>query len=219
MIVYQINEIVSKIGQIAIEGNIIPNKWYNFLKNEKGKIQTNAALILSDIVYWYRPTPIYDIQTGQLISHGRKFKDDILQLSYKYFNEKFGLTEVQTRNALIFLEDKGLIFREFRNIVVGNYILNNVMYIGIHPEKISEITGKSNDLAITAINQAILNDLPPVQVAETQKQSPPPSPLPSIQSKTKEKDWSAKFSDEQKAFLEYLLSIKPEVGDSIVSVK
>ena len=116
---YAINEIVNKMGKITIEGNVIPNEWYIHLRNEKGKTQTNAALILADIVYWYRPIPIYDIKTGKLIGHGKKFKEDLLQLSYKYFSDKFGFSENQTRNALIFLEEKGLIFRKFRDIVVG----------------------------------------------------------------------------------------------------
>jgi hypothetical protein len=212
MVVYQINETVSKIGQIAIEGNIIPNEWYIHLKNEKGKIQTNAALILADIVYWYRPIPVYDIQTGVLNTYGKKFKDDLLQLGYKYFHEKFGLTEVQTRSALVFLEEKGLIFREFRNIVLDYHVLNNIMYIGIYPEKISEISGRRSALPISRTNKdhTPRMDQTPLQIVKT------PTDVPSTsQSKTKEKDWSSKFTNEQKTFLDYLLNIKPEIGDPI----
>ena len=53
--------------------------------------QTNALLILADLVYWYRPAPIYDIKTGQLNGYGKKFKEDLLQRSYKNLEEKFGL--------------------------------------------------------------------------------------------------------------------------------
>ncbi|KIC70793.1 hypothetical protein DB44_FV00050 [Candidatus Protochlamydia amoebophila] len=38
------------MGKIAIQGNIILNEWYAHLRNEKGKIQINTALILADIV-------------------------------------------------------------------------------------------------------------------------------------------------------------------------
>jgi hypothetical protein len=209
-VVYSLNEVVVQIGQITIEGNVIPNEWYSHLRNEKGKIQITAALILADIVYWYRPIPIYDIKTGELIGHGKKFKDDLLQLSYKYFTNKFGLSEGQIRNALIFLEEKGLVSREFRNIVIDKHILNNVMYIGIYPEKISEITGKPHNLPTSSINEANAVDQATLQIAENQKIAPS---LP--RSKYKEKDWAAKFTDEQKVFLDYLLNIKPEIGDSI----
>jgi hypothetical protein len=70
---YAINEIVEQVGKIAFEGNVIPNEWYTHLRNENGKIQTNAALILADIVFWYRPIPIYDIKTGELIGRGKKY--------------------------------------------------------------------------------------------------------------------------------------------------
>ena len=205
---YVINEIVEQVGKIAIEGNVIPNEWYIHLRNDKGKIQTNASLILSDIVYWYRPIPIYDINSGQIIGYGKKFKDDLLQISYRYFNNKFGLSQGQVRNALSFLEDKGLIVREFRNIVIDGHVLNNVMYIAIYPDKIAEITGKSTKSTVPKFNEA--SDIPALQLAEIQNQESPLSiPVPP---KSKQKDWSAKFTEEQKAFLDYLLNIKPEVG-------
>jgi len=144
--IYEINEIVSKVGQVVIEGNIIPDQWYVHLRNRKGKIQTNAALILADILHWYRPIPIYTISTGDFKGYGKRFKEDLLQQGYKYFSQKFGFTSCQTRDALIFLENKGLIFREFRDLVIGNQALNSVMYIRIYPEKILEITGRSKAL-------------------------------------------------------------------------
>lgn len=160
-------------------------------------------------VYWHRPIPIFDIKTGELGGHGKKFKDDLLQLSYKYFNHKFGLSEGQVRNALIFLEEKGLIFREFRNISVGEHVLNNVMHIGIYPEKISKITGQAKHPPISATHEDI--DQTTQQPVATQTIAPS---LPS-KPKTNEKDWSAKFTGEQKSFLDYLLNIQPAIGDPI----
>jgi hypothetical protein len=204
---YESNEVVNKIGEIAMEGNVIPNEWYIQLRNEKGKIQTNAALILADIVCWYRPIPIHDMQTGKLIGHGKKFKDNLLQLSYKYFSHKFGFSAGQSRNALIFLEEKGLIFREFREIKMGEHTINNVMHIGIYPEKISEICGQTDHRSTSPFNKAI--EQPIEQIATQTKASAPSKP------KGGERDWSAKFSVEQKHFLDYLLNIKPEIGDVI----
>ncbi|MBS0272771.1 MAG: hypothetical protein JSR85_09065 [Proteobacteria bacterium] len=206
---YPINTTVREIGEIVTEGNIIPNEWYYHLKNEKGKIQTNAALILADIVFWYSPIPIYDIKTSELLDLGKRFKGDLLQLNYKYFNNKFGFTEAQSRSALIFLEEKGLIFREFHDIDIGGISLNNVMHIGIYPQKIAEITGKSDHLPIPSIDTTAPQQ--PLKLPETQKTEPLLMPKP----KAKEKDWTTKYTDEQKAFLDYLLNIKPEVGDPI----
>ncbi|MBS4164680.1 hypothetical protein PRO82_002011 [Candidatus Protochlamydia amoebophila] len=106
------------MGKIAIQGNIIPNEWYAHLRNEKGKIQINTALILADIVLSH-----YDIKTSKMVGYRKKFKNDLLQLNYKYFNKKFGFSGIQSRNALIFLENKGLIFRGFRAMKIGPDLL------------------------------------------------------------------------------------------------
>ncbi|WP_226996185.1 hypothetical protein [Candidatus Protochlamydia sp. W-9] len=141
-----------------------------------------------------------------MVGYGKKFKDDLLQLNYKYFNKKFGFSEIQSRNALIYLENKGLIFREFRAMKIGPDLLNNVMYIGIYPEKISSITQQTNHSLSTSIPEMQINPST-LQIPSIQTESP--------QFKTKEKDWSVKFSDEQKSFLHYLLNIQPEMGDPI----
>ena len=54
------------------------------------------------------------------------------------------MSKNQIRDALIFLEEKNLVFREFRDIKIGNHIINTVMYLGIKPEKILEISGSNN---------------------------------------------------------------------------
>ncbi|CUI18055.1 conserved hypothetical protein (plasmid) [Candidatus Protochlamydia naegleriophila] len=201
---YPISEIVTKIGEISIRGNIIPDQWYTHLRNDKGKIQINSAIILAEILYWYRPVPVYDIKTGQQTGFGKKFKDDLLQLNYTYFSEKFGFTTSQSRSAIIFLEQKGLIFREFRDIIVEKHALNNVMFINICPQRIQEITGlqEKTNLVTTETHQSQSRSLS--TVGEPIKPFTP-----------KVKDWSSKFSDDQKTFLQYLLSIKPEHGDPI----
>lgn len=218
---YPINETVAQIGKISIEGNIIPHAWYLKLRNENGKFQTNAALILAEIVYWYRPISIYDLQ-GKLIGNGKKFQEDILQLDYKHFEKNFGFTKNQTRDALSFLEKNGLVYREFRNIIVGNgYVLNNVLYIGIYPEKIAEISIKTISKPVletepcssaTSFLNTLQHDEPRPESNQQragitiQQQEPPAS---------QEKDWSIYFCDEKKSFLNSLLEIIPEIGEPI----
>lgn len=210
---YPINETVAQIGKISIEGNIIPHPWYLKLRNENGKFQTNAALILAEIVYWYRPISIYDLQ-GKLIGNGKKFQEDILQLDYKHFEKKFGFTKNQTRDALSFLEKNGLVYREFRNIVVGNgYVLNNVLYIGIYPEKIAEISIKPASKPVletepySSANSFLNTSQHNEPTPESNQQQEPPA--------SQEKDWSIYFCDEEKSFLNSLLEIIPEIGEPI----
>ena len=208
--VYPINRTVEAMGSIKFDGNIIPNEWYNHLKNINGKVQTNALLILADLVYWYRPVPIYDIKTGQLNRYGKKFKEDLLQRSYKNLEEKFGLSKNQIRDALIFLEEKNLVFREFRDIKIGNHIINTVMYLGIKPEKILEISGSNN----TSVKKQIKECPKAVNCSDTPVDTSI-SEKPSITDLSNEvgdfktnssptlflsPDWSSTFTEKEKEF-------------------
>lgn len=133
---------VEAIGSINLEGNIIPMEWFNYLKLDSGKPDTISILILSDIVYWYRPTIIRDELTGRIIGYKKKFKADILQRSYSDFESLLGFSEKQTREALIRLEKKNLLERVFRHINVSGRTIANVMFIKIKPQAISSITNK-----------------------------------------------------------------------------
>lgn len=198
---YPANEIVLKMMSVNFDGNITPDEWYNHLIKENGRPHTNAIIILSHIAYWYRPIPIYDIN-GTIIGYNKKFKEDLLQKSYEEFETKLRFSKKQIRDALIFLENKKIIFREFRNIKMGNLVINNLMYVGIDPEKLSEISGpKSAPIPIstpTTTHQPI----------ETKKQQQKSQTCSSFQSP----DWSLSFSEEQKEFLIHLLERKPEIG-------
>ena len=120
------------ISQINFEGNITPQAWYKNLKYESGKPNLNAITILAEIAYWYRPVIVVDQYTKQITGYEQKFKDDILQYSYEAFENKFGLTQKQTRDALIFLEDKNVVKRELRNIKTKTgTCINNLMYISL----------------------------------------------------------------------------------------
>jgi hypothetical protein len=210
---YSIQEVINEIGQISCNRESVQtNGWYAHLKNEKGKIQINAVVILDDIVKWYLPSQRYDIKTGKQIVHGKKFEGDLLQISYKYLNEKFGFSECQSRNALRFLEKKGLIFREYRNIVIDRCALNNVMHIGVYPEKIREITTLPQEqIVFTCKTTASIFQQSEQSIAPTQIQESTPIQT----SKSQTKDWTAKYTEEQKTFLDYLLNIVPVEGPSI----
>jgi DnaD/phage-associated family protein len=103
--------------------------------------------LLSDIVYWYRPTIERDEQTGLIKEIKKKFKSDLLQRSYKQIEEQFGLTMKQAKETLIRLENKNVIKRVFRTIDTQQGRLPNIMFIELVVEGLIEITyPKSTDV-------------------------------------------------------------------------
>lgn len=122
-------------------GNIIPANWFKELRFPSGKPHVNAILILSDIVYWYRPTEIRDEHSGAFLGYRKKFKSDKLQRSYGAIGELFGLTKRQVKDAMDYLEDeKKLITREFRTVDTEAGRLNNVLYIDLNVEELRKVT-------------------------------------------------------------------------------
>lgn len=134
------NEIVDSLRGINFTGNIIPQNWYKTIVTEKGKPDLTAIVILADIVYWYRPRTVRSEETGEEIGLEKKFHDDdYLQRSYKQIEELFGLSKCSARNAVIRLENIGVIERIRKNIHTkqGNP-LNNVTYLKL---KVPELLG------------------------------------------------------------------------------
>ena len=132
---------VIAIGNLNFIGHIIPHEWYKHLKYDSGNTNVNAIILLSEIVYWYRPRVIKDETTGQLLEYHKRFAGDKLQMSTGAFADHFGLSKKQVRDALSFLEDKGLIEKEMRTVITkSGAIMSNVQFIGIYPERIKEIT-------------------------------------------------------------------------------
>ena len=68
------NPIVDQVGRLSLTGNVIPEAWFFTVTNDKGKVDSLAILILSDIVYWYRPSEIRNEDTME-VTFKRKFYD------------------------------------------------------------------------------------------------------------------------------------------------
>lgn len=134
------NPIVDASAEISITGNITPQAWYKTIVKETGKPHLTAIVILSDIVYWYRPTELRDESTGQITAIRKKFKADLLQRSYQQIAEQFGLSKKEATNAIIFLEKIGVIKRVFRTINLNGLVVNNVLYIELIVERLKELT-------------------------------------------------------------------------------
>lgn len=152
---------VDQVGQMNIQGNVIPPMWYKNLTFKNGKPHFVAITILSDILYWYRPTVVRDEATGLVQEYKKKFKSDMLQRGYQSFSEQFGFTKRQVKEAFDFLEEHGFITREFRNIEVSGTKLNNVMYISPVPENIQLITHDEYDITL------LRSDVPPPTLERT----------------------------------------------------
>lgn len=143
---YDKNNALKELSRFELQGNVIDQGWFENLVNGSGKVQPNAIFVLSEIVYWYRPTLVFDEDTGSVIGLKSKFKGDMLQKSYEQLSDKFGLTKRQTKDACKFLEDKGLIILDFRNIKTkSGKEINNVLYIGLNITELKKISVLMNN--------------------------------------------------------------------------
>ena len=134
------NDAVDRIGKMNITGDVVPTIWFQKITYASGKPNPNAIMILADIVYWFRPVEIRDEKTGRVIGWKKKFAADLLQRNYQDFADHFGFSKKQVKDAMNLLEEMGLIYRELRNVDTGNRIVPNVLYIGLCPSRLSEIT-------------------------------------------------------------------------------
>jgi hypothetical protein len=132
---------VIEISKINFSGNVLPESWFHELKHN-GKTYINAVVILSEIVWWYRPIEIRDEETGRVTQMARKFKGEILQRSYQSLAHKFGMSKKQVADACKFLQSLGLIYLHVEKSMVlpSGDRLGNVLFIKIYPQRINEIT-------------------------------------------------------------------------------
>ena len=125
-----------------LTGNLIPHEWYSKIVTDAGRPNLPAITILSEIVYWYRPIIEQSSENSEEIVLSKKFKADMLQLSYGSLEEKFNLTKDQCRRAMDQLERMGVIKRHFRTVEISSgRRMNNVMYIELFAEKLMEMEG------------------------------------------------------------------------------
>ena len=134
------NEIVDMVGRISITGNIIPQIWYKTITHPGGKPYLEAIVILSDIVYWYRPTEVRDERTGEVIAYRKRFKADLLQRSYADLAQQFGISKREATNAVVALEKIGVVRRHLRTIDVNGTKMANVLFLELVPKALLALT-------------------------------------------------------------------------------
>ncbi|WP_054534041.1 hypothetical protein [Herpetosiphon geysericola] len=137
---YSPTPVVMAINEIAFHGNIIPLTWFHHIQYENGKPNLVAIIILSDVIYWYRPQEQRDEETGKFVGWRSKFKGDMLQRSYDQLSDRLGITKRQAKEATDYLVSEKLLKREFRNVLTdrGN-LLPNRMFLEPIPEGIKRI--------------------------------------------------------------------------------
>ena len=141
------NDAVDRIGMMNLTGNIIPQIWYKIIVNDTGKPHYLAIAILADIVYWYRPTEIRDERSGQIIGWKKKFQGEMLQRNYASIASQFGESEKTVTRAIVVLEKLGVVKRHRKTIQMkGGLIVNNVLFMELHPERLYELTYPSVEM-------------------------------------------------------------------------
>ena len=144
-------EMLAYMYNYGLEGNVVDHTWYKIFKRRKekksdeeptvfGKPHLEAITLLSDIVYWYRPS-ITKHDDGT-ISLSKRFSEDILQRSYSQIKDTFGISDSEGLAAMKTLEFFGVAHRVFRTITVKGIKLSNVMYISFNPIKLKELVVK-----------------------------------------------------------------------------
>jgi len=142
-------EVFLGVEELLLCGNIVDNGWIENLRYSNGSPNFSAIMILSEIIYWYKPTKIKSKTIEDVWEYKKKFKADKLQKSYDALGKRFGLTKRQVKAACDFLKNLGLITIEFRVIQVEGQNIPNVMFIEPVLENIKKITGRPNVKAPT----------------------------------------------------------------------
>lgn len=137
------NKVVDKMANISFRGDVVPSTWYSTFKDEKGKINAMALLMLANIVYWYRPTIIRD-ENGEVFI--KRFKSDLLQRSYKEFCDMYSIGKTTVTRNLIYLEEHKVIERIFRDVETeSGQILYNTMFIKLNFDELMKKTFPEED--------------------------------------------------------------------------
>lgn len=132
---------------LLLPGNVIPHFWYNKFKDESGGPDLISIILLSEIVFWYRPSTTHFASAKNL----PQLTEEVLAISYEYLEQKFYLGKERVRRSLKRLEDHKVITREIRNIKLSSGKRGNQLFIHLDKEflnscfRISEITVQTTD--------------------------------------------------------------------------
>ena len=126
-------EIVEQMANTEIKGDLIALSWLKELSNKRGYANVYAALLLAEIVYWFRP----NTKTGK-----KKFHRHTLYLSYKDLERRLGMSKDAASAAFDYLKKKGLIEWEFSK----NKQDRNWRYVYLNVEALNAINYDIDEL-------------------------------------------------------------------------
>lgn len=112
------------IDSILGYGNVIPHLWYRIIIKSCGKPDAVSISILSDLARLY----------SRSRGNNREF-----QLSYSELSARFNYSPRQLYNAIVSLENRGLVRRRCDTIEVKGRSLGNFLYLTLNVEALFEI--------------------------------------------------------------------------------
>lgn len=102
-------EIVRQISKLNISGNIMPLQWCRSIRRESGSVHLAAVVILTEVVFWYRWRVKRSSTTGAVTGVQVRFAGKAFRRSLTAWQELFGLSRKEVRNALATLKRLGLV--------------------------------------------------------------------------------------------------------------
>jgi hypothetical protein len=154
---------VKAIGRLPFRGTLVPDEFFEHITFDNGRPDLLAIMILSEIMYWYRPQAIKDPATGKLLGYAKKFTEDKLQRSYRALADKFGCSKRQATDAVTRLEKRGYLTREFRIVTAGRGMpVSNVLYL----EPVSDEVAKLLNPTTSGTPLTLERDSPRVRTGE-----------------------------------------------------
>lgn len=117
-------------------GSFTPKTLSEKLKTPSGRKDNPTIDVLSEIIYWYRPS-----KSGQ-----SKFNGIDLQISYAQLQENCGYSRRAIAYSLVKLEKLGLVKRNFRTIRTQKTLCSNVLFISINKPALLEFMNLNTPL-------------------------------------------------------------------------
>ncbi len=132
---------IEQMWRMNFSGNVIPMTWYKTILKENGQPDTTAIILLSEIVYWYRPQEIRDEVTGEFVGLRKRFRHSkYLQKGYQELADTFGFSYQIVQRAVKRLEDIGVIQRVCESLRTEAGMLPNVLFIDLNVDRLAELT-------------------------------------------------------------------------------
>lgn len=128
----------TEMASFTISGNTIDHTWSKFILRENGYVDPVAKDMLGEIVYWYRPKIERSLETDEIIIQ-KKYKADLLQLSYAQFETRLGYTKRQLEEGFKTLERIGVAERVLRTIMINGQKIANVLFVRLNHKKLTEL--------------------------------------------------------------------------------